>query len=609
MNIKDKIRAVTLIVSYLEKGDRKKIFLISYLNVVLAIFDLLGVMTLGILSAIAVQSSKSLTPGTRLSWIINAMNMENLGHKSQIYILAMGALTVLVLKTLFSALVSRRMLNFLSDRAAKVSTNLVKTLLEQPVSYIQSRSSQEYSFAINTGSNYSVLGILGNLTKIFSDSVLIVIVSCALLVIDWKTALSILFLFFLTVIFLNNILRRRARVLGKDFANQTVEGFKITLNMINSIKEIYIRGSAPYFAQVFKFNRDKLAITDAKSSFISIMSRYVFEVVVVFSAFIVVGIQLITTSPARGAAVATMFLAGISRVAPSALSIQQTLTTLENYFSKIEPTQKLMKDFQDQRGRNSINLPTEHLISTSFNAEIELKNVSFEYRDADQFNISKINLTIAKGEFIAIVGPSGGGKSTLLDLMSGVLEPNSGDVLISGLNPRELIRKFPGLLGYVPQEISVLPLSVWENINLGFTEDPYKENQYSQSLQLAHLNEVIDSLPNGIETILGEKGFGLSGGQKQRLAIARMLFTNPQIIFLDEVTNALDAETENAVSETLSTLRGEKTMVIISHRLSTVRNADRILFVENGNLIEGTNFEDLKKRVPRFEIIANLQGF
>jgi ABC-type bacteriocin/lantibiotic exporter with double-glycine peptidase domain len=217
-------------------------------------------------------------------------------------------------------------------------------------------------------------------------------------------------------------------------------------------------------------------------------------------------------------------------------------------------------------------------------------------------------LEIDAGALIAFVGPSGAGKTTLIDILLGVLSPNHGTVSISGLSPRDSITKWPGAMAYVPQDVLIVSGSIRENVALGYPVDAATDELVLSAIHVAQLQQFVADSPLGLDTEVGERGFMLSGGQRQRLGIARAMFTKPKLLVLDEATSALDAETEASISSAISELRGSTTIFMIAHRLSTVRNADLVVYLDAGRVAATGSFEDVRKAVPNFERQAKLMG-
>jgi ABC-type multidrug transport system fused ATPase/permease subunit len=222
--------------------------------------------------------------------------------------------------------------------------------------------------------------------------------------------------------------------------------------------------------------------------------------------------------------------------------------------------------------------------------------------------LSNVKFSVSPGELVSIVGPSGSGKSTLADLILGIIEPQLGQVQISGLRAEKAIRKWPGAIGYVPQDVSIMSGTIRDNIVMGLSEVEISEKMINDCLGIAQLEEFVSSLPQGINTAVGEQGAKLSGGQKQRLGIARALVTNPQLIIFDEATSALDGVTEAAISKAIQALKGKISIILIAHRLSTVRNSDQIIYISNGEMICKGSFDFVRNEIPDFDTQASLMG-
>jgi ABC-type multidrug transport system fused ATPase/permease subunit len=236
-----------------------------------------------------------------------------------------------------------------------------------------------------------------------------------------------------------------------------------------------------------------------------------------------------------------------------------------------------------------------------FIPEVKIDNVTFFYPQNDSPAINDISLKILAGESVGIVGRTGSGKSTLIDVLLGVLEPGHGGVTISGLRPNEVFEAWEGRVGYVPQTIALIDGSIRSNILLGRDEKLFSEQDFDRALSFAGLNEHIKSLDFGIDTLITRAGSELSGGQRQKLGIARAIITNPSLLFLDEVTSSLDAESENLVNSAISNLRGKVTLIIVAHRLTTIKSMDRIIVLESGNLVAEGTYENLISSNPTFK--------
>ena len=240
--------------------------------------------------------------------------------------------------------------------------------------------------------------------------------------------------------------------------------------------------------------------------------------------------------------------------------------------------------------------------------EVAVRDLKVDYPGSDAPALNGITFTLPPGGALAVVGPSGGGKSTLADAILGVVQPSAGSVRIGGLSPGQFVRRYPGLVAYVPQSVALVSGSVRDNVALGLTQDEIDDDRVWAALKRAHLADYLADARDGLDTEVGERGVQLSGGQRQRLGIARALYTDPRLLVMDEATSALDAETENLVTQTIEELASDVTTITIAHRLATVRRADTVIYLDRGRLLAQGTFEEVRNAVPRFDHQANLLG-
>jgi ABC-type bacteriocin/lantibiotic exporter with double-glycine peptidase domain len=272
------------------------------------------------------------------------------------------------------------------------------------------------------------------------------------------------------------------------------------------------------------------------------------------------------------------------------------------------PTLELLRTIPLEKHSDNVPQVPVFSYSDSFVPEVKVSKVSFKYPDSPSKAIKDISLTITSGSVIAIVGPSGGGKSTLVDLLLGVLPPDTGDITISEIDPLKAVKEFPGAISYVPQQVVVIDGTIRENISLGYSAKYSYDDEVYSALAKAGLKDFVNNIPGGLSSPLGEWGTRISGGQRQRIGIARALFTNPKLLVLDEATSALDGETEAGISDQILKMKGEMTVIMIAHRLSTVIGADRIYYVDEGEIKADGTFDEVRASVPEFDRQARLMG-
>jgi ABC-type bacteriocin/lantibiotic exporter with double-glycine peptidase domain len=289
------------------------------------------------------------------------------------------------------------------------------------------------------------------------------------------------------------------------------------------------------------------------------------------------------------------------------LRAQQGLISIKNSLGGAETTLKIIEDV-GLHGTSGFSTQLPIFSHEDFQGDLKSKDVTFQYSGNSSFKLSKIDLEISKGEFIALVGTSGSGKSTLADIFMGVLPNFDGKILISGITPSDNVRRYAGAIAYVPQTVEVFPGSIISNIALGYSLDTVNMEQIKRAVVLAKLDEYIETLSDGLETVLGDRGVKLSGGQRQRLGIARALYTNPKLIVFDEATSSLDGITEQDITDSLMALKGDVTIIMIAHRLSSIRKADKVVYIESGRILATGTFEEVRSSVPNFELQALAMG-
>jgi ABC-type multidrug transport system fused ATPase/permease subunit len=304
----------------------------------------------------------------------------------------------------------------------------------------------------------------------------------------------------------------------------------------------------------------------------------------------------------------SVFLASGARIAPAMLRLQQSFAVYRSSSAAANLTLDLAESVKNEEENFSLAISTYNNNFKNFEGDISITNLDFVYPESNEFALSDINLDIEQGMFIALVGPSGAGKTSLVDVILGITNPSKGKVLISGLPPRESIKKWPGSIAYVPQDVNIVNGTIKENIILGFGANEVPDEEITAVLLKSNLSEFINRLPNGLNTMTGERGLKLSGGQKQKVAFARALITNPKVIVLDEATSALDAESEREITDFIVNLKGSKTIIVIAHRLASVQSADKVVYMSEGKILATGKFADVRSKIKDFDNQAKIMG-
>jgi ABC-type multidrug transport system fused ATPase/permease subunit len=608
-NLKSKYRQTNLWRStrVLSRRDQKKIIAVIFLQISFSILDLIGVALIGIIGALAIRGVSSQAPGDRVSSALKFLNLEGQEFQVQVAWLALGATILLVLRTLLSILFTRRTLQFLARRGAMITENLFSKLLSQSLIGIQKRSSQESLYALTSGVSIIVIGILGTIVAVISDLALLIILSIGVFAVDPTTAILATLFFGVLGFVMYKSLHGRVKTLGSEDYQLTISSNERILEVLGSYRENVVKNRRIFYVREIGDLRKRLAYVQAELSFVPYISKYVIETAVILGAVLIGGFQFIVNDASRAVATLAIFIAAGTRIAPAVLRVQQGAILVKGNLAVATPTLDLIEELSTLNLTSvpDSNFQTGH---EGFVGQVELRKTSFTYPDTRTPALDSIELKILPGEHAVLVGSSGAGKTTLVDVILGVIETEEETVSVSGMKPLDAILKWPGAMAYVPQDVVITNSTIRENVTMGYESALIPDEEVWNALKLAQLDEMVMSLPEGLNAYVGDRGAKLSGGQRQRLGIARALLTKPKLLVLDEATSALDGETEANIAEALTSLEGDVTVILIAHRLSSVRNSRKVIYLHEGRVICQGPFEYVRKEVPNFDKQAKLMG-
>ena len=601
-----KKHAIVLPIKLLSRRDRFLLVVTTLITISLAILDLFGVLLIGVISSLSITSLGNGQIGDRVSKALRFLQIDNLDFESQAIVVGLIAALLLITKTILSLFLIRKTMFFMARRAASMSADLISRYFSISVSEINRRSAQTSIYALTTGVNSVMVGVVGASIALISDISLLLVMGMGLFLVDPITAFSTAIIFGFVAFILYKNMHKKIQELGEQQGLLQIEVSQRIFEAINSYRELLVGDRRGYYARQIGNLRYKLADGGVTISFMAMISKYILEITLVLSALLLALYQFSTSTAFRAIATITIFIAASTRIIPAILRLQQGMLGMKVALAQAKPTISLIEELSKIPHENW-QIRALSRIHTGFLPTAQVSSVSFAYENSAEV-LKKVNLKANSGEFIAIVGGSGAGKTTLVDVMLGALEPQTGEVKISGLSPRVAFSQWPGAVAYVPQDSPVINGTIRENLSLGYPAKEVVDQYCWESLKQAHLDDFVKSLPNQLDTYVGDRGTRLSGGQKQRLGIARALITNPKLLILDEATSSLDGITESEISEELRNLKGEVTLIVIAHRLSTVVNADRIYFVDSGILKGVGTFSELKAAHPEFLEQASLMG-
>lgn len=602
----------------LNRRDRRLLVVATLIQVSTSVLDLAGLLLIG---AVAGLSMAVLT-GTSPPESVDVLTSHFLPQGTSLGVAAvwLGAIAavILTIKSFTSMWLTRRVLRFLARRQAMVSGRLIEALLSKPLLQLQMRSSQQTAFALTGGVNNAIIVVLGQGSVAVSEAALLIVVAVGLVAVDPLLTLFAFVFFAVIGMVLHRILSGWAVRLGEQFTNLDIESYASIQEAVLTYRELTVSGRRAAYVDKVQQLRWRAAAVTSDMQFIGLVPKYAFEVALVVGASLLAISQFLAKDATAAVAVIAVYLAAGSRVVPSLLRMQGAVLSVRSAGASATPTYELagevLNDVSTQSSSECRPIDFSELTARirhgypDFESRVDVVDVKLTYPGTDSPAIAGISVHVPQGGSLALVGSTGAGKSTLADVILGVLAPSTGHVSIGGLSPADAIAKWPGAISYVPQAIALTNGTVSENVALGLPEADIDEELVWEALDRAHLSDFLRKSREGLETRIGEGGVMLSGGQRQRLGIARALYTRPRLLVLDEATSALDAETEQAIAGTLRSLEGSVTTVTIAHRLATVRHCDIMMYLDSGRVQAIGTFEEIRAQSSQFDAQARLLG-
>jgi ABC-type multidrug transport system fused ATPase/permease subunit len=611
-------QSVKAALALLSKRDKVLLGIAVGIQLSLAFLDLAGVALFGVVAALS-ASAVTGQPVPLLQRPLEMLGLADVDPVVLTFALAGIAGVLLIVKSILTFLMTRRIFKFLANRQAIISSRLATALLSRPLLFVQRRTSQETVYALTSGVNAATLGVIGNATIIAAEVFLVFVLAAGLAFVDLFLMLFTVAFFALIALGLYKALGGLAQRLGRERAEAEIASFASVQEVLRTYREVTVTGRRGLYVERFQALRWKAAQTMANTEVLGQVNKFAFEIALVVGAALLAISQFLTRDLVGAVSIIAIFLAAASRIMPSLIRLQAAVFGIKGSTGMAVNTWNLARDLDwtavvdkrssvmdpDVRARVLLGTAGDH---GAFRPEVVVSAVSVTYPGAPAPALDDVSVHVPRGASLALVGATGAGKSTMTDLILGVLKPDSGSVTVNGLVPTEVSEHFPGAIAYVPQDIAVVSGTIRDNVALGLPDEVVRDDLVWEALERAQLAQFLRDQREGLDTVVGEHGMRLSGGQRQRLGLARALYTKPKLIVLDEATSALDAETEKAVAETLQSLGGEVTLVIVAHRLATIRHCDEVVYLEHGRIVARGTFEEVREQAPNFDRQAQLLG-
>jgi ABC-type multidrug transport system fused ATPase/permease subunit len=585
----------------LSPRERKQVIFLLGMIIIMTFLDVIGVAS--ILPFVSVLSDNSLIEKNHI--LQNMFKISDVfGIKTtQEFLFALGLIVFLILifSLFFKALTTYIQIRFIKMREYSIGKRLVEGYLHQPYSWFLSNHSSDLGKNILSEVQFVIGGGLIPFIQLIANGLAVIAIVTLLIITDPKLAL----LGFLTLggvygiifYFINKYLNR----IGNDLIKNNQKRFGIVSEVFGAIKEVKFAGLEKVYIKLFSNSAKTFSRIEISAKILSQLPRFILEAIA-FGGILLILLYLISQSGSFTGAIpiVSMYIFAGYRLIPALQQVYSSFVQLNFIGPSID------KIYDDLRSLKTLNINESQKVFF-FNKRIDLKNVYYEYNGSSSKALKKINLIISAKSTVGLVGPTGSGKTTTADIISGILEVKKGTLKVDGqVITNKNLRSWQRCIGYVPQHIYLADASIAANIAFGVESIDINQKAVEKSAKIANLhNFVMDELPKQYQTTIGERGIRLSGGQRQRIGIARALYHEPQVLILDEATSALDNQTEKAVMEALENINKDITIILIAHRLNTVKKCDKIFLFDKGEIKDQGTYKELINSNKNFRINAN----
>ena len=583
----------------LPTASRKGLLLVLFSSLITAVFETLSVASIFPFMAIVMDPS-ILSKYHWIDYLLKTLNIKT--ENGAIIGAGVLTITVLAIGNLITATNLWIQTHYLALARRELSFELFSGYMYSPYAFHLNRDASSLNRVINGDVESALGGFLASLLGVISKGLSGIVLISLIVIVDPIVAFGAILVLGCGYLLVYKIIRKKQILLGAKMVDASLSVGRTTLEGLHGIKELRVLGRESASINEYKKSFSVLTLTQASNQLAAASPRYVIEVLA-FAGIIAVTLTFVLKGEGTSSipSLALYALAG-NRLVPIFQQFFAAAVTIKYHTRAVE---SLDLDLTYLRSRG-VRSESNHNDKFTFDKEIKLTDLSFKYPGADQPSLNKISLSILRNQSVGLVGRTGSGKTTLVDLILGLFPPSQGLISIDGIRLDESNdRNWRKCVGYVPQNVFLTNASIFNNIAFGVPEHLIDKSSVFHAAKMAQAEEFINKLPEGYDTVVGERGIKLSGGQRQRLGIARALYHNPRVLVFDEATSALDGLTEDAVMEAIKTLSAERTIILIAHRLRTVQACDRIIMLEDGSIVADGNYDDLLINSNEFFKLVN----
>ena len=568
----------------LNRGQKIKLLLLFIIYLIGSLFELMGVAF--ILPFVSVISDTSLIYENEIySKVYELLGCNN--ETEFVLAFAVALILVYVIKNVYIVFSGAITSRFIANNQRRMTMKMMTYYMYQPYMFHITRNISEILRSMDTDVSM-LFTTITSIISLFNEVIISLLIVGYLFILDKSITIGVIVVLGSFSFGFMKLFKKRIEGFGKRYHKLTAEVNIWKRQSFEGIKEIKIANSEKNYIGYVDRRTTELTANTIINSIINSIPKPLFEMVCVTLMMLMIIIKI-----SRGVYLA-YFIPVLSAFAISAFRLLPSFGRVTTFYNAIiynkAGVDGVYGDLKIIKDMTEYNDDEEHE-PVLFDKNIAVDGLTFSYPNTNGPVLKNITMSIKKNSSVALIGPSGAGKTTLVDIILGLLQPDEGCINVDGVNVFDNLHSWHKLLGYIPQNIYLIDDTIRNNIIFGIPEAEVDEDKVWQAIRDAQLYDFVNSLPNGIDTVVGERGVRVSGGQRQRIGIARALYNNPQILILDEATSALDTDTETAVMEAIDKLKGNKTMIIIAHRLTTVRNCDYIYEIRDKSVFEKSKSE------------------
>lgn len=572
--------------------DKIRLVMLMFMMMIGSVLELMGV-TIFMPFINIIMDPAQVKENVILSFLYNAGKFESV--EGFLAMIAAVIIVIYLVKNIYLAFMQNCIIKFCYNTQMRISTKLLRTYMAEPYSFHLNKNVSELQRSMQEDTTQFTQFLIHTL-EVIAEFTVCSVIGIYLFIVSRSITATVLGLLILCVGGFTYITKKYSKRIGQDNQYYRAKLFQWINQSLGGIKEIKVLEREQFFTTTYENYYGKLTKGLKNNRLISAMPKYVVETVCMTGLLLAVIIKMLFGQKDIIAFIPQLavFAVAAFRLLPSVGRINDHINNILYATPSVELIYHDLKSIENHELPQKIGVQDEN-IQWRMEKGISVKHITYQYPNTEEPVLSDVNCTIPKGNTVAFIGPSGAGKTTLIDVILGLLPPRIGKIYADDMNIYKNTSTWHKQIGYIPQVIYLSDDTIRNNIAFGLKEEDIDDNAIILAAEKAQISEFIDSLPEGMNTFIGDRGIRLSGGQRQRIGIARALYHDPEVLVLDEATSALDSETEKAVMESVENLRGTKTMLIIAHRLTTIRNADIIYEINDGKAKEKKKEEIFKE--------------